>query len=152
VGAGAAAPSGGAAPAPTPAPSAAAEPKAADKPAAAAPSAPAQATATDAPISTKISQDEVLAMVNKNGELFNACYTLGAGKKKGYTAKVTLKATVSPLGTVNAVEIIASTAKSPKVDACVADAFKKLVFTRPKGSGATVLTFPLSFDGIEQAP
>jgi hypothetical protein len=113
--------------------------------------APGKAAA-DAPILTgKITQDDILAAVNKNGELFNRCYTLGAGgTKKGYNAKVTVKATVSPTGAVNAAEIVTSTAKNPKVDACVSDAFKKLVFNRPAGSGATVFTFPLSFDGMEQ--
>ena len=37
-----------------------------------------------------------------------------------------------------------------RVDACVVDGFKKLSFNRAAGSGATVITFPLSFDGMEQ--
>lgn len=111
--------------------------------------APGRAAA-DAPMMTQITQNDILAMVNKNGDLFNRCYTLGAGTSKSYRAKVTVKATVSPAGSVNAVEIVTSTAKNPKVDACVSEAFKKLTFARPAGSGATVFTFPLSFDGIEQ--
>jgi TonB family protein len=105
---------------------------------------------TDAPLVSTITQTDVLAAVQKNGELFNKCYTLGAGASKSYRAKVTVKATVGPTGSVNAVEVIASTAKSSRVDACVADAFKKLSFARPAGAGTTVLTFPLSFDGVEQ--
>jgi hypothetical protein len=57
---------------------------------------------------------------------------------------------VSPLGTVNAIEVLSSTTKSPKVDACVTDAFKKLTFARPAGSGATVFTFPMQFDPMQQ--
>ncbi len=114
--------------------------------------APGKAVAGDAPISSKITQDDILALVNKNAEVFNRCYTLGAGASKSYRAKVTVKATVSPVGAVNAVEIVDSTAKNPKVDACVGEAFKKLTFNRPKGSGATVFTFPMSFDGLEQVP
>ena len=132
----------------TEAPTPTAEPRAGG---AAAPSSPAPGkAATDATIMTQITQDDILAVVNKNGASFNRCYTLGAGKSKSYRAKVTVKATVSPAGSVNAVEIVTSTAKNAKVDACVSDAFKKLTFTRPAGSGATVFTFPLSFDGIEQ--
>jgi hypothetical protein len=106
--------------------------------------------ATDAPIATKITQDEILALVQKNADLFSRCYNIGVASTKGFRAKVTIKATVSPVGAVNAAEVLSSTAKNPKVDACVSDAFKKLTFTRPKGSGATVFTFPLSFDGVEQ--
>jgi TonB family protein len=111
---------------------------------------PGKAQAGDPSIMTKITQEDILALVNKNGESFNKCYTLGAGSSKNYKAKVTVKATVSPAGSVNEVIIVSSTAKSPKVDACVVEAFKKLTFNRPAGSGATVFTFPLSFDGIEQ--
>jgi hypothetical protein len=107
-----------------------------------------RAVASDAPISTKITQDEILALVNKNADMFYRCYSLGTAKN--LRAKVTVKATVGPTGAVNAVEIVDSNTKSPKVDACVADGFKKLVFERPAGSGATVFTFPMSFDGMEQ--
>jgi hypothetical protein len=118
---------------------------------AASPSPAPGKAAADAPILTaQITQQDILAVVNKHGDLFNKCYTLGAGASKSYRAKVTVKATVSPVGAVNAVEIVTSTAKNPKVDACVSDAFKKLTFARPAGSGATVFSFPLSFDGIEQ--
>jgi TonB family protein len=107
--------------------------------------------ASDAPINTPITQEEVLALVQKNADAFYRCYTVGAGgAKKGYKAKVKVKATVSPAGAVNAIEVLSSTTNNAKVDACVLDTFKKLTFTRPKGSGATVFTFPLSFDGIEQ--
>jgi outer membrane biosynthesis protein TonB len=122
---------------------------AADKPAGDAATV-GRVVATDAPIASKITQDDILALVQKNADLFGRCYTIGAAASKSFRAKVTIKATVSPLGAVNAVEVLSSTAKNPKVDACVSDAFKKLTFTRPAGSGATVFTFPLSFDGMEQ--
>jgi len=111
-----------------------------------------RAAPADAPISTKITQDEILSLVQKSSDLFNRCYTIGAGASKSFRAKVTIKATVSPVGTVSAAEVVNSTAKNPKVDACVSDAFKKLTFPRPKGSGATVFTFPMNFDGLEQVP
>jgi TonB family protein len=111
-----------------------------------------RAVAADAPLSTKISQDDILALVQQNSEPFYRCYSLGAGATKSYRAKVTVRATVSPVGAVNAVEVVSSTAKNPKVDACVVEAFKKLTFARAAGSGATVFTFPLSFDGMQQVP
>jgi TonB family protein len=114
--------------------------------------APGRAGAADAPILGKITQDDVLAAVNKTGDTFNRCYSLGAAGSKTYTAKVTVKATVGPSGAVNTVEVVSSTAKNAKVDACVVEGFKKLSFKRPAGSGATVFTFPLSFDGAEQVP
>lgn len=127
----------------------AAKPQAGAAPSAA--PAPGRAgVATDAPITTAITQDDVLALVQKNAESFNRCYTLGAGASKSYRAKVAVKATVGPTGAVNGVEVTSSTSKNPKVDACVVDAFKKLTFLRPKNSGTTTFTFPLSFDGLEQ--
>ena len=108
------------------------------------------AQAMDAPLVSTITQAEVLAQVNKSGELFNKCYSLGAGASKTWRAKVTIKATVGSSGTVNSADVTTSTAKNPKVDACVVDAFKRLVFPRPKNSGTTTFTFPLSFDGMEQ--
>ena len=124
----------------------------ANKPADPAPPHPVSAAAAppDATILTGISQGDILAAVNKNGDVFNRCYTLGAGGSKSYRAKITVKASVGPTGVVNAVEVVTSTAKNAKVDACVSEGFKKLTFTRPAGSGATVFTFPLSFDGLEQ--
>jgi TonB family protein len=111
---------------------------------------PGRAAATDAPILSKITQDDVLAAVNANGATFDRCYALGAAGSKSYAAKVTVKATVGPSGTVNTVEVVSSTAKSAKLDACVVDAFKTLSFRRPSGSGATVFTFPLTFDAPQQ--
>jgi TonB family protein len=105
----------------------------------------------DAPMLTKITQEDILAAVNQSGETFNKCYALGAGASKSYAARITVKATVGPTGTVNTVEVVSSTAKNAKVDACVVDAFKKISFNRAPGSGATVFTFPLNFEG-GQAP
>lgn len=110
----------------------------------------ATSSPTDAPLISTITQDAVIAQVAKNSEAFNRCYALGAGKSKTWRAKVTVKATVGPAGTVNAVDVKASTAKNPRVDACVVESFKKLVFPRPKNAGTTTFTFPLSFDGVEQ--
>jgi outer membrane biosynthesis protein TonB len=106
---------------------------------------------TDAPLATGITQKDVLDQVQKHAELFDRCVTIGAAGSKGFRAKVTLKATIGPSGTVNAAEVASSTAKNPAVDACVLDAFKKLTFPRGKGSGATMLMCPLSFDAAQVA-
>ncbi len=106
--------------------------------------------ATDAPIATAITQKDVLDQANKHMDVFGACYDLGAKGSKTWRAKVTVKATVGPSGAVNAVDVVNSTANNPKVDACVADGFKKLAFARPKGAGTTTFTFPMVFDGFEE--
>jgi TonB family protein len=111
--------------------------------------APGKAVAGDA-VLQKISQEDILAAVNKNGDTFNKCYSIGAGSSKSYTAKVTVKATVGPSGTISSAEVVSSTAKNAKVDACVIDGFKKITFTRPPNSGATIITFPLNFEGMVQ--
>jgi TonB family protein len=111
----------------------------------------AASATTDAPLATGITQKDVLDQVQKHAELFDRCVALGAAGAKGFRAKVTLKATVGPSGAVNAAEVASSTAKNAAVDACVLDAFKKLTFPRPKGSGATMLMCPLSFDAAQVA-
>lgn len=115
-----------------------------------APIGKAAVSPTDAPLVSTITQGEVLAQVSNHADLFNKCYSLGAGASKTWRAKVTIKATVGPTGQVGSADVTNSTAKNPKVDACVVEAFKKLSFPRPKGSGTTTFTFPLSFDGAEQ--
>ena len=114
------------------------------------PSTVGRAATTDANIITKISQDDILALVNKNSDVFYRCYGIGAGASKSWRAVVTIKATVSPSGSVTAIDVVSSTTKNPKVDACVTDGFKKLTFTRPAGSGATVFTFPMQFEPMQQ--
>jgi outer membrane biosynthesis protein TonB len=111
----------------------------------------AASATTDAPLATGITQQDVLDQVQKHAELFDRCVSLGAKGVKSFRAKVTLKATIGPSGTVNAAEVASSTAKNAAVDACVLDAFKKLTFPRPKGSGATMLMCPLSFDAAQVA-
>lgn len=105
---------------------------------------------TDAPLTGTITQDEVMNQVGRSSDLFNRCYSLGAGASKSWRAKVTVKATVGPTGNVGAVDVVSSNARNAKVDACVVDAFKKLQFPRAKGAGATTFTFPLSFEPMEQ--
>ena len=107
-------------------------------------------TPTDAPLVSTLTQSDVLAQVNKSADLFNKCYSLGAGASKTWRAKVTIKATVGPTGNVSSADVMKSTAKNARVDACVIAAFKKLSFPRPKDSGTATFTFPLSFDGMEQ--
>ena len=83
-------------------------------------------------------------------DLFNDCYTLGAGKSRQFVATVTVKATVGPTGAVNAAEVVKSTAKNKKVDACVLDAFKKMKF--PAAGSTVPITFPMEFNGAEEVP
>ncbi len=116
------------------------------------PSGVSRAVTTDAPILSKITQDNIVALVNKNGDAFYKCQSIGAGASKSWRAKVTIKATVGPTGVVSAVEVLDSTTKSPRVDTCVVDAFKRLTFNRPAGSGATVFTFPMQFEPMQQVP
>jgi TonB family protein len=63
---------------------------------------------------------------------------------------VTVKATIGQKGDVNAAEVIKSTSKSKPVDACVANAFKKMKFPPPRGGVTSVITFPMEFNGAEQ--
>ncbi|MCC6555621.1 MAG: TonB family protein [Polyangiaceae bacterium] len=98
----------------------------------------------------QLTQQEIRDIVMKNAELFDPCYTLGAGKSQQFVATVTVKATIGPNGTVNETEIKSSTAKNKKVDACVADAFKKIKFPPPKGAATSVITFPMEFNGAEE--
>src|SRR5262249_40675202 len=56
-----------------------------------------------------LSQDDIAKIVDKSGDIFSECYTLGAGaKNKSYTATVKVKATLGPSGTANSVEVLQS--------------------------------------------
>jgi TonB family protein len=127
-----------------------APPPAAEKaPAAASATASASAGPPDKnPLTGKISQQTIMDLVVKNQALFNDCYTIGAGKSQHFVATVTVKASIGPTGSVNGTQIAKSTAKNPKVDQCVAEAFKKMKFP---ATGSTVpITFPMEFNGAEQ--
>jgi TonB family protein len=112
--------------------------------------APSSGAATDAPIMTGLTPEQIFDGVQKSSNLFNGCYSLGAGKSKDFRATVKVKATVGPTGAVNAAEVLTSNAKNAKVDACVLEAFKKIKFPPPKGGGTAVITFPMNFDGSQQ--
>jgi TonB family protein len=109
------------------------------------------AVAAPEPLAGKLTQDDIRRILEKNGDVFGDCYTLGAGSKsKNFTGVVTVKATIGPSGAVNQVDITKSTTKNLKVDACVRDAFKKIKFPRPHDGGTSVITFPIAFNGVEQ--
>ena len=67
-----------------------------------------------------------------------------------FIAKVTVKATVGPKGNVVEAQVVKSTAKNKKVDACVIEAFKKIKFPPPKDSAASMVTFPIEFNGAAE--
>lgn len=114
--------------------------------------APGQAVVeSPEPLSGKLTQADIARILEKNGDVFGDCYTLGAGgKTKDFKGIVTVKATIGPSGTVNQVDVTKSTAKNVKVDACVRDAFKKIKFPKPRDGATSVITFPISFNGVEQ--
>ena len=114
--------------------------------------APGQAVvASPEPLSGKLTQADIARILEKNGDVFGDCYTLGAGgKTKDFKGVVTVKATIGPSGTVNNVDVTKSTANNPKVDACVREAFKKIKFPHPHDGATSVITFPISFNGVEQ--
>lgn len=93
-----------------------------------------------------LSNAEIQKAINDNIKAFDACYSLGADKQGKLEGTVTIKATVGPLGTVKEATVQKSTMKNPKVDACVADAFKKTKFPQPKG-GVAIITYPMTFGG-----
>ncbi len=102
-------------------------------------------------LSGKLTQAEIGHILESNGDVFGDCYTLGAGgKTKDFKGIVTVKATIGPSGTVNQVDVTKSTANNPKVDACVREAFKKIKFPHPRDGATCVITFPISFNGVEQ--
>jgi TonB family protein len=128
------------------------EPSAAADPAApaATSAAPQAATVDQSKLGGELTQDEIKAIVEKHGELFNDCYTLGAGKSQQFVAKVTLKVTLGPTGTVNEAKVQKSTAKNAKVDQCVVDGFKKIKFPSPRAGATGVFTFPMEFAGATE--
>ena len=113
------------------------------------PAAIERATVVDKPLSGALTQADIARILEKQGALFDVCYSLGAGKSRDFRATVTVKATVGPNGVVNATEVLKSTAKNPKVDTCVAQAFRKVKFPPPQNGGTMVITFPITFAGSQ---
>ncbi|MEO5728396.1 MAG: AgmX/PglI C-terminal domain-containing protein [Byssovorax sp.] len=106
---------------------------------------------TRAPLGGKLTQDDIRRILEQHGDVFGDCYTLGAGGKlKNFKGVVTVKATIGPKGAINQVDVTKSTANNTKVDACVRDSFKKIKFPPPHDGATTVITFPISFNGVEQ--
>jgi TonB family protein len=112
--------------------------------------APASAPRERSALVGTISSATIFDIVMKHQDLFNECYTIGAGKSEQLIATVTVKALVGPTGVVNDVSVLKSTAKNAKLDECVLGAFRKMSFP---ATGSTVpITFPMKFDGVEQVP
>jgi TonB family protein len=108
------------------------------------------ASAASTPLSGKLSQQDIAEILSRNAAYFNDCYTIGAGKGQEFRGTVTVKATLGPSGSVSEAQVLKSTAKNAKVDACVVTAFKKIKFPPPKDGGTSVITFPMEFQGVEQ--
>ena len=114
-------------------------------------SPPQSATVVNStPLSGRMTQQEIADILSKNAAYFNDCYTIGAGKGQEFRGTVTVKATIGPSGGVTVAEVVKSTAKNAKVDACVVTAFKKIKFPAPSNGATTVITFPMEFQGVEQ--
>ena len=110
-----------------------------------------QAVVETRPLGGKLTQDDIRRILEQNGDVFGDCYTLGAGgKSKSFKGVVTVKATIGPKGAINQVDVTKSTANNAKVDTCVRDSFKKIKFPPPHDGATTVITFPISFNGVEQ--
>lgn len=110
-----------------------------------------QASVELRPLAGKLTQDDIRRILEQNGDVFGECYTLGAGgKSKSFKGVVTVKATIGPKGAVNQVDVTKSTANNSKVDACVRESFKKIKFPPPHDGATTVISFPISFNGLEQ--
>jgi TonB family protein len=84
------------------------------------------------------------AIVQKQGS-FRECYEIGTRASSGFSGTVSLRVSITPAGTVGAVEVLSSTTKNSQVDSCVADAVRKIQFPA-KGNGA-VVGFPIEFGG-----
>ena len=108
------------------------------------------AVVSTTPLQGKLTQQEIGDILSRNAAYFNDCYTIGAGKGQEFRGTVTVKATIGPSGSVTVADVIKSTAKNAKVDACVVTAFKKIKFPAPKDGGTSVITFPMEFQGVEQ--
>lgn len=126
------------------APSSASEPSSEPAPRAEGAAPPRERTA----LVGTLSSATIFDIVMKHQELFNDCYTIGAGSSEKLIATVTVKALVGPTGVVNDVSVLKSTAKNVKLDECVVAAFRKMSFP---ATGSTVpITFPMKFDGVEE--
>jgi TonB family protein len=110
--------------------------------------AAAKKTEESTPLSGQLTQAEIGEIVANNAKYFDECYGIGAGKNQELTGTVTVKATIGPSGSVNEAKVTKSTVKNPKVDTCVAEAFKKIKFPPPRDGGTSVITYAMKFEGV----
>src|SRR5690349_19905689 len=80
------------------------------------------------PLAGQLSQKDIGDILSKSAALFTDCYTVGAAGARSFSGTVTVKATLGPSGAVTDAQVLRSTAKNQKVDACVIKAFKKIKF------------------------
>ena len=91
-----------------------------------------------------LSEAEVRTTIVQQQAVFRACYELGvAATSSGFSGTVALRATIGPTGTVASVDVLSSSTKLLRVDACVADAVRRIQF--PAKGGSAVVGFPIEF-------
>jgi TonB family protein len=100
--------------------------------ASAAPAAAAKHDPKDNPILGKLSEADVQERIIKNTAAFDSCLP-DSYKRSSKTIKVQLRPTIGPSGVVNEVKIQKSSGDA-KFDACVATAFKKILFPQSRES------------------
>lgn len=91
-----------------------------------------------------LSEAEVRTTIVQQQAVFRTCYELGvAATSSGFSGTVALRATIGPTGTVASVDVLSSSTKLLRVDACVADAVRRIQF--PAKGGSAVVGFPIEF-------
>ena len=87
--------------------------------------------------------DGIAATINKDLTPFKACYY--SNTKPGASGKVVTHFTVGADGKVTKAEVSSSELKNEKLEACVADAIKALVFPAPAGGASVQVEYPFVF-------
>lgn len=90
---------------------------------------------------------QVQKVLESNGKALDTCSR--ADKSGAYAGKIELKLTIGPSGRANSIEVRKSSPKSPAVESCLTDAFKKIEFPKPKNGKAQIIRFPLDFEATE---
>lgn len=94
-----------------------------------------------------LSPAQIAKFVEEHQSFFDPCIQIAEKAGPTYKVSITTKVWVGPRGKVNKTEVVKTTSKDASFGPCVAGAFEKIAFGKPREGATATLTFPMTFSG-----
>ena len=107
------------------------------------PPEPALEAAVELLVQGTLDKEAIRKVVLSNQAQVRACYEKALAGFPKLDGKVTLKFSIAANGTVSSV--VAESTSNTELSGCISDRLKSWVFSKPKGGGAVVVTYPFTF-------